>query len=284
MLRYAIRARSSRRPSRPRSGSLSATTTSPRAICCATTTPCSPTSATKAERRCSAYGTTPAALIADSKFNAEDLLAAGLGEAAIVPLPPRPARRRTANGRGTRSDRDQRGPDRPEQAARGRHQGLRPVPAPPGAGGFPRPRGISRGVRHLSARAAAAGRRDSARRACSSRAESHARRAMRGTGGHTCTSRCPCTRVSVRQLVEALAHGVPVVARAAGAVPETLGGAGLVLDGNDLPLCRGAARARLLRGDQEGVRRCRGGAARRAPSRGSCAPNPRRSCAFARGD
>jgi glycosyltransferase involved in cell wall biosynthesis len=37
-------------------------------------------------------------------------------------------------------------------------------------------------------------------------------------------------------LVEALAHGVPVVARAAGAVPETLGGAGLVLDGADLPL------------------------------------------------
>jgi glycosyltransferase involved in cell wall biosynthesis len=37
-------------------------------------------------------------------------------------------------------------------------------------------------------------------------------------------------------LIEALAHGVPVVARAAGAVPETLGGAGLVLDGADLPL------------------------------------------------
>jgi glycosyltransferase involved in cell wall biosynthesis len=37
-------------------------------------------------------------------------------------------------------------------------------------------------------------------------------------------------------LIEALAHGVPVVARDAGAVPETLGGAGLVLDGADLPL------------------------------------------------
>jgi glycosyltransferase involved in cell wall biosynthesis len=37
-------------------------------------------------------------------------------------------------------------------------------------------------------------------------------------------------------LVEALAHGLPVVARGAGAVPETLGGAGLVLDGADLPL------------------------------------------------
>jgi glycosyltransferase involved in cell wall biosynthesis len=37
-------------------------------------------------------------------------------------------------------------------------------------------------------------------------------------------------------LIEALAHGVPVVARGAGAVPETLGGAGLVLDGADSPL------------------------------------------------
>jgi L-malate glycosyltransferase len=37
-------------------------------------------------------------------------------------------------------------------------------------------------------------------------------------------------------LMEAMAHGVPVIARDAGAMPETLGGAGLVLDGGDLPL------------------------------------------------
>jgi glycosyltransferase involved in cell wall biosynthesis len=37
-------------------------------------------------------------------------------------------------------------------------------------------------------------------------------------------------------LIEALAHGVPVVARGAGAVPETLGGAGLVLADAELPL------------------------------------------------
>ena len=37
-------------------------------------------------------------------------------------------------------------------------------------------------------------------------------------------------------LIEALAHGAPVVARGAGAVPETLGGAGLLLDGADFPL------------------------------------------------
>jgi glycosyltransferase involved in cell wall biosynthesis len=33
-------------------------------------------------------------------------------------------------------------------------------------------------------------------------------------------------------LLEALSHGVPVVARSAGAVPETLGGAGLLVDGD----------------------------------------------------
>jgi glycosyltransferase involved in cell wall biosynthesis len=37
-------------------------------------------------------------------------------------------------------------------------------------------------------------------------------------------------------LIEALGHGAPVVARAAGAMPETLGAAGVVLDGESLPL------------------------------------------------
>jgi glycosyltransferase involved in cell wall biosynthesis len=37
-------------------------------------------------------------------------------------------------------------------------------------------------------------------------------------------------------LIESIAHGAPVVARGAGAVPETLGGAGLVLDDADPPL------------------------------------------------
>jgi glycosyltransferase involved in cell wall biosynthesis len=37
-------------------------------------------------------------------------------------------------------------------------------------------------------------------------------------------------------LIEALAHGVPVVANDAGAMPETLGGAGVVVDGADLVL------------------------------------------------
>ena len=34
-------------------------------------------------------------------------------------------------------------------------------------------------------------------------------------------------------LIEALAYGVPVVAAGTGAVPETLGGAGLLVDGED---------------------------------------------------
>jgi glycosyltransferase involved in cell wall biosynthesis len=37
-------------------------------------------------------------------------------------------------------------------------------------------------------------------------------------------------------LIEALAYGVPVVAREAGAMPETLGGAGILVDGAELPL------------------------------------------------
>ena len=37
-------------------------------------------------------------------------------------------------------------------------------------------------------------------------------------------------------LIESLAHGVPVVARGAGAVPETLGGAGVVLEEADYPV------------------------------------------------
>ncbi len=37
-------------------------------------------------------------------------------------------------------------------------------------------------------------------------------------------------------LIESLAHGVPVIANDAGAMPETLGGAGLVVDGSDLAL------------------------------------------------
>jgi glycosyltransferase involved in cell wall biosynthesis len=37
-------------------------------------------------------------------------------------------------------------------------------------------------------------------------------------------------------VIEALAHGVPVVARSAAALPETLGDAGVLIEGDDLPL------------------------------------------------
>ena len=52
-------------------------------------------------------------------------------------------------------------------------------------------------------------------------------------------------------LVEAMAFGLPIVARAAGAVPETLGDAGLLVDGDD-PLVWAAVIARVL--DDECVR------------------------------
>jgi len=52
-------------------------------------------------------------------------------------------------------------------------------------------------------------------------------------------------------LVEAMEAGVPVVARAAGAVPETVGSAGLLLDGDD-PVVAAAAISRVL--DDETVR------------------------------
>ena len=52
-------------------------------------------------------------------------------------------------------------------------------------------------------------------------------------------------------LIEALAHGVPVVARSAGAVPETLGGAGLVLDGADCPWSRRRCTSSPHRGRHE---------------------------------
>lgn len=44
-------------------------------------------------------------------------------------------------------------------------------------------------------------------------------------------------------LVEALQHGLPVVARAAGAIPETLGGAGIVLADDDLAVFAEAVHA-----------------------------------------
>ena len=51
-----------------------------------------------------------------------------------------------------------------------------------------------------------------------------------GTPTPTCSSASPSTRASASRLLEAMRAGLPIVAFAAGAVPETLGGAGLALE------------------------------------------------------
>ena len=71
-------------------------------------------------------------------------------------------------------------------------------------------------------------------------------------------------------LIEALAHGVPVVARGAGAVPETLGGAGLVLDGADPPLVAEALHDSSHRLRREARSRCCRPAPRRAEPQRAC--------------
>ena len=93
-------------------------------------------------------------------------------------------------------------------------------------------------------------------------------------------------------LIEALAHGVPVIANDAGAMPETLGGAGLVVDGDDLALVAEAlheahdlaldARAALRRRRPAPRRAAAGGARGADPVRARSAPRRRVTSRFAR--
>ena len=53
-------------------------------------------------------------------------------------------------------------------------------------------------------------------------------------------------------LLEAMAFDVPVLARAFGAIPETMAGAGLLLDADDSPLVAAEAMAALI--SEEGLR------------------------------
>ena len=219
------------------SGSRSATTTSRRASLLRDFNPAVADLCDQRPRRRSPTFARPAALIADSSFNAEDLRAAGLGEAAVVPLlldVPADDRQRRRCARP--ADGAQRRPNRPEQATRGRDQGLRPLPAPPGARGARLVLvGSSTRLRELPARARAArrGRRSRAGRLHRPDLEPGPRRLVRAGG------RVPLD-VRARGLLRPARGGDrprdPVVARGAGAVPETLGSAGLVLDGDELPL------------------------------------------------
>ncbi len=177
----------------------------------------------------------PAALIADSKFNAEDLLAAGLGEATIVPLLLDLPDAVPRDGRGSDPIVISVGRIVPNKrledvikafALYQRHRA-------PGAslvlvgshGGFDTYRlALQRLAERLGAQGVFFTGRISREQRDAWYRRSHVYLSMSLHEGF-------CAPV-----VEALAHGVPVVARAAGAVPETLGGAGLVLDGDDLPL------------------------------------------------
>ena len=178
----------------------------------------------------------PAALIADSSFNAADLREAGLGEAAVVPLlldvPRSPPRRLDPH-------------DQPTVVSVGRivpNKRLEDVI---------KVFALYQRHRAPSARLVIVG---------SSAGFENYRRALEGLVDEVGAKRVVFTgpissrardswyeqadvylSMSVHEgfcapLVEAIAHGTPVVARGAGAVPETLGNAGIVLDGDDLPL------------------------------------------------
>ena len=72
-------------------------------------------------------------------------------------------------------------------------------------------------------------------------------------------------------LVEALARGVPVVARRAAAVPETLGGAGLLVDEPDLLPLAAEALHEVVSSQET---RAGPGGRRGAAPRASCARRP----------
>jgi glycosyltransferase involved in cell wall biosynthesis len=177
----------------------------------------------------------PAVLIADSRFNASDLREAGLGEAAVVPLLLDLPRETPVNGRGQdpivlyvgRVVPSKRLEDAVKAfALYQRHRAPNATLVVVGSHtGFENYRlALERLVERIGAkRVFFTGQvSEEARDAWYRRA--HVYLSMSVHEGFCAP------------LVEALAHGVPVVARAAGAVPETLGGAGIVLDGDDLPL------------------------------------------------
>jgi glycosyltransferase involved in cell wall biosynthesis len=178
----------------------------------------------------------PAALIADSSFNAADLRGSGLGEATVVPLlldvPRTPQRRLDPH-------------DQPTVVSVGRivpNKRLEDVI---------KVFALYQRHRAPDARLILVGSSagfENYRRALELLIEEVGTQRVVFTG--SISSRARDTwyaradaylSMSVHEgfcapLVEAIAHGAPVVARSAGAVPETLGKAGLVLDGNDLPL------------------------------------------------
>lgn len=180
--------------------------------------------------------TRPAALIADSSFNAEDLHEAGLGEAAVVPLlldlPRIPPRRLDPHEQPTVLSVGRIVPNKRLEDVikvfalyqRYRAPTARLVVVGSSAGFENYRRALEELVEEVGAeRVVFTGPISSAARdAWYQQADVYL--SMSAHEGFCAP------------LVEAIAHGTPVVARGAGAVPETLAGAGIMLDGDDLPL------------------------------------------------
>ncbi len=175
-----------------------------------------------------------AALIADSAFNARELAEAGLGEARVVPLvldlpaaapDPRPAGSPPAILTVGRIVPNKRIEDvvRAFALYRGVHAPDATLTLVGSDEGFASYRAA---LDELVARIRCGGVRFAGRVPLAERD-----RLYGSADAYLCMSEHEgfCAPV-----VEALAHGVPVVARAAAAVPETLGGAGVVVDAPDL--------------------------------------------------
>jgi glycosyltransferase involved in cell wall biosynthesis len=178
----------------------------------------------------------PKVLIADSSFNAEGLREAGLGEAEIVPLllevPHRPPRRLEAQTHPTVLSVGRIVPNKRLEDVikvfalyqRHRAPGASLVLVGSAVGFENYRRALERLVERL----------DANRVFFTGAISSQARDAWyRHADAYLSMS---VHEGFCAPLIEALGQGVPVVARAAGAVPETLGGAGIVLEEEDLPL------------------------------------------------
>ena len=178
----------------------------------------------------------PAALIADSSFNAADLRQAGLGEAVVVPLlldvPRTPPRRLDAHAQPTVVSVGRIVPNKRLEDVikvfalyqRHRASAARLVIVGSWAGFESYRRALERLVEKVAAERIVFTGPISSRARDAWYAQADAYLSMSVHEGFCAP------------LVEAIAHGTPVVARGAGAVPETIGSAGLVLDGDDLPL------------------------------------------------
>ena len=187
-------------------------------------------------------------LIADSAYNAGELAAAGVGEAAVVPLlldlptavpaaRPAPGTRPSVLSVGRivpnkRLDdvlrafalfRDRHAPDATLTVV-GSDDGFEPY---------------SRALQDLAARIGDGGVRFTGRVDDTARDAAYAR-----ADAYLCMSE---HEGFCAPLVEALAHGIPVVARAAAAVPETLGGAGVLVDHPDMLPLAAEALAEVMR-------------------------------------